>query len=63
MGQVLEPSSGKVLSVNTSNGVIKDGDDVELDYEVITSGSFSGTVIRYKQSGRTFVLCNMIWIC
>ena len=36
-------SSGGVLSVNTSNGVIKDGDDVELDYEVITSGSFSGT--------------------
>lgn len=41
-GAGLASSSG-VLSVNTSNGVIKDGDDVELDYEVITSGSFSGT--------------------
>ena len=36
-------SSNGVLSVNTSNGVKIDGDDVELDYEVITSGSFSGT--------------------
>ena len=41
-GAGLASSSG-VLSVNTSNGVIKDGDDVELDYEIITSGSFSGT--------------------
>ena len=36
-------SSNGVLSVNTSNGVKIDGDDVELDYEIITSGSFSGT--------------------
>ena len=41
-GAGLASSSG-VLSVNTSNGVKIDGDDVELDYEIITSGSFSGT--------------------
>jgi len=30
------------LSVNTSNGVKLDGDDVELDYSVITDGDLSG---------------------
>ena len=31
------------LSVNTSNGVKLDGDDVELDYEVVSASSLSGT--------------------
>lgn len=31
------------LSVNTSNGIKLDGDDVELDYEVVSSSSLSGT--------------------
>ena len=31
------------FSVNTSNGVKIDGDDVELDYEVISSSSLGGS--------------------
>ena len=30
------------MSVNTSNGVKIDGDDVELDYSVITNSDLSG---------------------
>ena len=31
------------FSVNTSNGIKIDGDDVELDYEVINSSSLGGS--------------------
>ena len=51
-------SSSGVLSVNTSNGVIKDGDDVELDYEVITSGSFS----EYITSGTNKAVGHLFFV-
>lgn len=42
-------SSGGTLSVNTSNGVKIDGDDVELDYEVVSTApsSTSGTQVGH----------------
>ena len=43
-GQAGDPLDGvATLSVNTSNGIKLDGDDVELDYEVVSSSSLSGT--------------------
>lgn len=39
-----DPLDGVVtVSVNTSNGIKLDGDDVELDYEVVSSSNLSGT--------------------
>jgi len=43
-GNAGDPLDGvATLSVNTSNGVKIDGDDVELDYEVVSASSLSGT--------------------
>ena len=36
-GAGIDFSNSGVISVNTSNGVKIDGDDVELDYEVVSS--------------------------
>jgi hypothetical protein len=41
-GAGLALSGAGAFSVNTSNGVKLDGDDVELDYSVITDGDLSG---------------------
>lgn len=42
-GAGLSLSGSGSFSVNTSNGVKLDGDDVELDYEVISSSSLGGS--------------------
>ena len=42
-GAGLSLSGSGSFSVNTSNGVKIDGDDVELDYEVISSSSLGGS--------------------
>ena len=43
-GNAGDPLDGvTTLAVNTSNGIKLDGDDVELDYEVVSSSSLSGT--------------------
>jgi len=42
-GAGLALSGSGSFSVNTSNGVKIDGDDVELDYEVISSSSLGGS--------------------
>ena len=35
------------MSVNTSNGVKIDGDDVELDYSVITDSDLSSGLLKW----------------
>ena len=48
-------SGSGAFSVNTSNGVKIDGDDVELDYEVVSSAP-SGVIDKCRSP----LVCDMI---